>query len=124
MRYQDLELSKTRVARMFLQNPDRSISATFCNLRKKSYNTSIGDYPLLYVIVETILGLSIYPSRSQINYAFNKSEELQYFSKKDKSELLNQLIEPTYIQLKQSKNDPQSTKYRKQTNSSLKKNNN
>lgn len=101
MQYQDLSLSKLRITKMYMQNPNRSISATFCNLRNKSYNTSIGDYPLLYAILEIILDLSIKPSRFQANYALNKSEELKQLSKLDKKELLNQLIKPIYDQKKQ-----------------------
>lgn len=103
MQYQDLSLSKLRITKMYMQNPNRSISATLCNLRSKSYNSSIGDYPLLYTIVETILELSFKPSRFQVNYALNKSEELKQFSKSDKKELLNQLVKPVYVQKKTAK---------------------
>ena len=99
MQYQDLTLSKSRITKLNMQNPNRSISATLCNLRSKSYNSSIGDYPLLYTIIDTLQGLSINLNRSKVNYALNKSEELKHLSKMEKNELLNQLIKPIYVQM-------------------------
>lgn len=119
MEYQDLSLSKSRTIKMYMQNPNRSISSTFCNLRNKSYNSSIGDYPLLYAIINTLLDLSINFNRSKVNYALNKSQELKQFSKVEKNELLNQLVKHPYVQMKQSKNAPQSTRRQKMNSLSI-----
>ena len=97
--YQDLSLAKDRIIKRYMKNPNSSISAMFRSLRGKSYLSLIGDYPILATITNTISTLGIKLTRPQATYALNKSEELKCFSKKDKNELLNQLTNPSSVQV-------------------------
>lgn len=119
IQYQDLSLTKNIIIKKYIKNPNSSVSAMLRSLRKKSYLSFIGDYPILATITNTISVLGINPSRPQIIYALNQSEELKYFSKKDKNALLNQLVKPPYVQIKPVKNALQKTKMQKMNNSSF-----
>lgn len=100
MQYQDLNIAKNRATKMYMKNSNRSISATFRTLRKKAYTSFFGDYPILSTIINIIINLAINPSRFQVRHALNQSEELNSLSRKEKIALLDQLIDPMYVQLK------------------------
>jgi len=119
MQYQDLSLAKDRIIKKYMKNPNSSISAMFRSLRGKSYLSLIGDYPILATILNTTSALGIRQTRPQITYALNQSEELKYFSKKDKNELLDQLINPLYVQTKLARNPQQDSKTEKMNSSLL-----
>lgn len=104
MNYQDLTLTKLRTAKLYSQNPNRSLSATFRNLRKKSNNSFIGDYPVLFAILEVVVELRIPVTRFQLNHTLNQSWELKQFSKGEKTGLLNQLFKQQHVQKKIIKN--------------------
>lgn len=104
VQYQDLKLATNKTTKMYIRNPRRSISATYRTLRKKSYISFFGDYPILAAVVTTIINLGITPSRFQVTYALNQSNELQNLLKQEKSSLLNQLINHIHVPLKSTVN--------------------
>lgn len=116
MKYQDLEMAKNKITKMYMRNPNRSISATFRILRENSYVSFIGDYPILSSIVTTIISMGIRPSRFQVTYGFNQSDELRSLLKQEKNSLLNQLINPLYVPMKLTINPPTGTKNKKMSN--------
>ena len=119
MKYQDLSLAKKQFLKMYMKNPNRSISATFRSLREKQYISFIGDYPILSCLIKTVYSLGLIPSRFQVRYAFNLSEELNDRSKKDKSILLDELFNTAYVQTKSLKNLSQETEIKKLSNISF-----
>lgn len=104
MKYQDLTQTQARTLKLYSLNPNRSLSSTFRNLREKSYNSYIGDYPLIFAIFEIVCSLGIPVTRFQLNHTLNQSDELRLFSKREKTTLLNQLLEVRYVQMKSFKN--------------------
>lgn len=104
IQFQDLSLAIPKIERKFNKNPRRSISSTFRHLRKQNTFSFFGDYPILSIILNTIINININPSRHQAIYALNQSQELFLLSKKDKNCLINQLIHPLPIQTKSQKN--------------------
>lgn len=102
--YQDLENAKRKIERIFTRNPHASPSATFRDLRSMVTVSFFGDYPILSTIFDIMNELGIQPTRFQINYCFNQSEELNNEPKKIKMELLNQLFDIRYVQLKTDNN--------------------
>lgn len=116
MKYQDFEKAKNKITKMYMQNPKRSISATYRTLREKPYVSFFGDYPILSSIVTTIMSIGIELSRFQITYALNQSDELQSLSKQEKNSLLNQLINPLPDQMKSTINPPTGTENKKMSN--------
>lgn len=119
MKYQDLSLSKNRTLKLYKQNSNRSLSSTFRNLRKKSYNSFIGDYPILFTIFQTIIESGVPVTRFQLNHALNQSDELIQFSKKEKTELLNQLFKQQHAQTKTINNTLGATEIKKFNSLSL-----
>jgi hypothetical protein len=119
IRYQDLKFTKEKIVKKFTENPNASVSAAFRNFRKKSYLSFIGDYSLLATITNTIYSLGIKLTRNQVRYALNQSEELKSYSKQYKNTLLNQLINPPYVQIKPMINVSQTTRMQKMSNSSF-----
>lgn len=113
MQYQDLNLATNKTIKMYMRNPHRSISATYRTLRKKSYVSFFGDYPILSAVVTAILNLGITPSRFQVNYALNQSNELQNLLKQDKNSLLNQLTNTIHVPSKSTINRPAARKNKK-----------
>lgn len=124
IQYQDIGIAKKKIIKMWTANPNRSISSTFRTIRNKSYVSFFGDYPILSAIINTLSSLNIIPSRFQITYALNQSDELRYFSKEAKTELLNQLIKPSNVQIKVVNNCPRKKKNRDLINVLSEKNNN
>ncbi|HZE86974.1 MAG TPA: hypothetical protein VE090_02085 [Methylomirabilota bacterium] len=118
IKYQDLEATKGKVIKMYSKNPRRSIAATFRVLRLQQSISYVGDFPILSVIVKTIIDLDILPTRFQVTYALSQLEEMEFNSKKGKIELLNDLLEPLYVQTKQAKNSLGKTKKQKMTHAS------
>lgn len=116
MQYQDLEMAKNKIIKMYMRNPNRSISATYRTLRKKPYFSFFGDYPILSSIVTTIISIGLKPSRFQVTYALNQSGELQSLLKHEKNSLLNQLINPLPDQMKSTINPPTGTENKKMSN--------
>ena len=102
--YQDLEIVKSKVKRIYTRNPHASPSATFRNLRHMATVSLIGDYPILSTVFNIMNELGVQPTRFQINYCFNQSDELNDEPKKIKMELLNQLFDIRYVQLKTDNN--------------------
>ena len=119
MQYQDLSLAENKTIKMYIRNPHRSISATYRTLRKKSYISFFGDYPILSTVVITVIRLGITPSRFQVTYALNQSDELQNLLKQEKNSLLNQLTNPTHVPLKSTVNCPTAKKSKKMSNASV-----
>ena len=116
MQYQSLELATNKTIKMYMRNPHRSISATYRTLRKKPYISFFGDYPILATVVTAIIKLGITPTRFQVTYALNQSDELQQLGKQEKSSLLNQLINSIDVQLKPSLNLSTPKKNKKTSN--------
>ena len=101
--FQDLEHIIVRIKKSFHQNPNRSISALFRRWRKYRFISLIGDYPLLWTIVNTGLLTKANITRQKVRYAFNQSEELREFQNEDKTELLDYLIKPSSVVTKDGK---------------------
>lgn len=120
MEYQDTNKAIQIVEKRFTKNPNSSISATFKKLRNNSSLSFIGDYILLAVILNTLKKMEIKSSRYQVWYAMNKSSELSLFSKQAKNALLEQLVKPSHVQMKEQRNVAQQAKNRKLTNVSSK----
>lgn len=118
MKYQDLDLAKERTIKKFMKRPQSSLSATFRNLRTKSYLSFIGDYPILSMVVNAKIGLGIFINRPQVRYGLNQSEELRCIPKKDKNELLNQLTNPSSVQSYMRISSLQQAKSQKTNNAS------
>ena len=106
MQYQSLEATESKIIKMYSKNPNRSISGTFRSLRKQQRTSLFGDYPILI----TIINLCISPTRFQVTHALKQSSELGNISKSFKTELLNQLINPLYVQTRLAKNTLGKTK--------------
>ncbi|MEK7571660.1 MAG: hypothetical protein AAB553_05295 [Patescibacteria group bacterium] len=118
IKYQDLVATKGKVIKMYSKNPRRSIAAAFRVLRLQQSISYVGDFPILSVIVKTIIELEIHPTRFQVTYALNQLEEKEFWSKKQMIELLNDLMEPLYVQTKQAKNFLGKTQKQKMTHTS------
>lgn len=118
IKYQDLVATKGKVIKMYSKNPRRSIAATFRALRLQQSISYVGDFPILSLIVKTIIALGIHPTRFETTYALNQLEEKEFWSKKEKSQLLNDLFDPMYVQSKQQKNSQGETKKQKVTHTS------
>ncbi len=103
MRFQDLNFAVSIIEKQFRRNRNRSISATFHSLRRNSKLSFFGDWLLLGVIIKTIHQLGIYPSRNSILYAMNMSPELSKLPKREKTLLLEQLLKPSPVAMKQTK---------------------
>lgn len=116
MQYQDLGATKQKIIKIYTKNPNRSISSTFRTLRTQQRISFIGDYPIITAIIAEIINLGITPSRFQVTHALNQSSELRYVSKRIKSELLNQLIYPLYVQTKTTESSLKSTTIKKMNN--------
>lgn len=119
IQYQDLSLAENKTIKMYMRNPHRSISATYRTLRSKSYVSFIGDYPILSTVVTTFISLGKTPSRFQVTYALNQSDELQNLLKQEKISLLNQLINPIHVPLKSTINCPTAKKDKKMSYASV-----
>ena len=104
IQYQDLNQAKLIAEKLFLKNPRRSISATFRKLRNSNRFSFFGDYPILALIVNSINNLGINPSRQQIRYSLNQSEELKFISRELKIKLVEQLIKPSPVVTRDRKN--------------------
>jgi hypothetical protein len=121
IQYQDLNEAIAIIEKQFKKNENRSISAAFRSLRRKSYFSFFGDYPLLATVVNTIHHLGINPPRMIILYAMNLSPELSELPKKEKTVILEQLMKPLSVQTKTANINLQPTKNEKTTdNSSIK----
>ncbi len=118
IKYQDLVATKGKVIKMYSKNPRRSIATAFRVLRLQQSISYVGDFPILSVIVKTIIELEIHPTRFQVTYALNQLEEKEFWSKKQMIELLNDLMEPLYVQTKQAKNFLGETQKQKMTHTS------
>lgn len=73
------------------KKPGTQLKALFIESRKRSDRHYHGDYPLLSEIVRYYGVSGIQLSRAQIRRALNSSEELSNYSKKLKSDLLDNL---------------------------------
>lgn len=104
MENQTLNLIFPIVQRWYGKNSRRSISATFRHFRTISSLSFFGDYVILSEIIKNILSLNISPSRHQVLYALNKSDELRHCSRSLKITLLEQLINPSSVALESPKN--------------------
>jgi len=104
IQYQELNQAILITEKLFLKNPRRSISATFRKLRNSNRFSFFGDYPILALIVNSINNLGINPSRQQIRYTFNQSEELRVNPRDLKIELIKQLLKPSSVVTKERKN--------------------
>ena len=120
IQYQDLSLAENRTIKMYIRNPHRSISATYRTIRSKSYVSFFGDYPILFTVVTTFVNLGKTPSRFQVTYALNQSDELQSLLKQEKNSLLDQLTNPIHVPLKLTLNCPTAEKNKKVSNVSAK----
>lgn len=69
-----------------------SLGIVFKGIRENENLSFFGDYPLLAVIVEEIKKV-FEISRWSLSSVMRKSEELSQLSKKEKSELVNQLLD-------------------------------
>lgn len=85
--YQSLDTAKIKVQKHFKQYPDASISAIFRDLRSSSAYSSIGDFPILALIVCTVSSMGIDIKTPAIKRAMRYSKELS-----GKRYLLSQLI--------------------------------
>lgn len=102
--FQDLNWAIPIIQKKYSKNPNSSISAIFRYLRRKPHLSLFGDYPLLSIVLKTILEIGIKPKRNQVLYALNQSEELYQLSKKDKNNLLDQLLKTPPVETKKHKN--------------------
>lgn len=100
MQIQSTEWIIPKIQKQFEINLNRSISATFRHFRKHPALSLIGDYPLLSCIFLTISQMGIVPSRQKLVYAFNQSQEFRELSKKEKTEILDQLLKLSHVQSK------------------------
>lgn len=122
IQFQDLSLATPKIKRRYIKNSHRSISATFRFLRRQRSFSFFGDYPILSIILQTIIILSVNPSRYQTIYALNQSEELRLLSKRDKNCLINQLVYPLSVAMKSQRNRFREVKKQKTNNQSSKEN--
>ena len=76
----------------FKNNKRASISAMFRKLKKHPHNVW-GDYPLIRLIIDTARGLGVKFTRKQIWHTITFSEELKSLRKRNKTALLNQLLQ-------------------------------
>lgn len=90
--YQDLDWITNKTVKLFRNNPNRSISAAFKYFRSQPRLSFIGDYPILAILIHTILSLGIKPTRYRVIYAYNKSDELRSFPLGVKSADLDHLL--------------------------------
>lgn len=115
--FQDLEWIVPKVTKLFTKNPNRSISATFRFCRRHPRLSSVGCYPILSTIIRSVKILKITISREKALYGLNQSEELIEFSKKDKNELLDELIKPLSVEVKTGRNGRRITYFYKSNRS-------
>ncbi len=93
MEIQDLSSLNTYLQGRLRRSPNARLSALFRNCRKHSRISYIGDYPLICHLIQSIYSATKRnASRWEVLRAFNTSQELSAFSKKDKTILLNQLL--------------------------------
>lgn len=104
MNMQEGSLIKTQIINRFEKNPNSSISSAFRFYRKHNYYSWIGDYPILATIIQTIGSIGIPLKRNKILYALNQSNDFKSESKKEKMELLEELLKPSLVAVKQGKN--------------------
>lgn len=105
--YQNVEWIIPKTKKMFIKNPRRSISAAFRYFRNHPRLTLIGCYPILATTIHTVQKLNIATARKRVLYALNQSEELKAFSKKDKNELIEELLNPSSVGMNKGKNAQQ-----------------
>lgn len=100
MQIQSTEWIIPKIQKQFETNPNRSLSASFRHFRKYPALSLIGDYPLLTCILLTISQMGIVLTRAKLVYTFSQSEEFRVSSKKEKTELLDQLLKLSHVQSK------------------------
>lgn len=93
MLIQDLNIYTDTLIRLFKKFPNTGIAFIFRRVREQGRFSAYGDFVILSFINRTALSLGIAYSRREINYAFNQSSELSSLSKKEKTILLDQLLD-------------------------------
>lgn len=94
MNIQGNALIKEQVAHRFKKNSNSSFSAAFRFYRRHNCYTSIGDYPILASIIDGAALAGIKLKRNKLLYALNQSDEFKNEPKKEKMELLEELLKP------------------------------
>ncbi len=89
---QSLEWIVPKIQREFSRNNNKRVSAVFRYCRNHPHLSLIGDYPILSTIIHTILSLEINLTRKEIWRSFQYSDELKSLSKKEKSQVLDELL--------------------------------
>lgn len=84
IQFSDTNWATEKIIKLFKRNSDRSLSAVFRRFRKSPFLDLIGDYPLLFHIVDTASSFGINFSRQKLLYAFNQSNELSKLPKGEK----------------------------------------
>ncbi|MCX6731243.1 MAG: hypothetical protein NTZ55_05325 [Candidatus Roizmanbacteria bacterium] len=98
---QDVSLIAPQVINHFTKSPNSSISATFRYYRKNPCYSLIGDFPIFATIINALKQIDIPLNRYKVLYALNQSDEMKEWSKKEKFELLDELLKPLSVQRKQ-----------------------
>jgi hypothetical protein len=89
---QDLKTAIPLIQKHFSKYPTASISAMYRKLRSRKDLSSFGDYPIISIIVSTVLDMGLSIKRASLRRAFRQSSEL-----KGKTLLLNQLINDEWM---------------------------
>lgn len=90
--YQDQQWVINHALKIFQDNPNARISAAFRLFRREKHYTLFGDYILIASIMIALKKLNILPTRQEVNYACNFSEEFKGFTKKGKMQYLDNVF--------------------------------
>lgn len=102
---QDVDLIGPQVINIFKKKPSTSLSFVFRVYRKNLCYSSIGDFPILATIINSLKKISYPLDRKKTLYALNQSQELRSLTKKDKQELLVELLKPMSVGSKRVMSD-------------------
>jgi len=99
---QTTRYAETILKKLLKNNQSENISRLFTRLRSYKRLSNFGDFQILHLIISTIAGLKIEVRKSNLLYAYNKSEELKRNTKEEKHDDINNL----FNLLKPVKNQP------------------
>lgn len=109
-KFNDINVAEPMIENYLKRHKKANPSRIYKYLRKRENLSLIGCYSLLWEIVNALRQKNIKFSRFQLLYAMNRSEELKYFSRYDKSTLLEELLFVSPLQIKRHKNQPKPAK--------------
>jgi len=99
---QTTRYAETILKKLLKNNQSENISRLFTRLRSYKRLSNFGNFQILHLIISTIAGLKIEVRKSNLLYAYNKSEELKRNTKEEKHDDINNL----FNLLKPVKNQP------------------